>query len=415
MELFDYAVRGRRRMACVWCAWAAVLCSHLLCGARAQRPMPVWPYAAPHGHGGTAGLAWFGANETGFENAEQLSTVFQNYSMVVFGWQALLTAPANYSGELSLLVEQCQIVKKTLTSQGYPNTPVIVYCDNLRVQPFYGALSKIMRDPLYQDFFLRAPGLNTSQGAAGYIPATTYCNQMGQQPDDPKCLCWYWNLFNESAVNYYLNELLLPHAELPGFDGFFFDGSDGFMRGTWKRATNVPAGRTDDDALQAVISFHKKGAELLRKHGKYAIYSEHLVDTTTAQQQVYSREMAQTGFARFYEGFRPTEAYVEMILSETQPPTDGLEPLPIVVHASGGGDQMLLDAFATFLVVRSNYSYFMASQGWLDGASALMSLLSQPPCTPNLCDDGCVVQVAGIGTQSTTWRLAILLDQHRSI
>eukprot|EP01043_Picozoa_sp_COSAG02_P078048 COSAG02_NODE_17384_length_1008_cov_0.801980_1_plen_90_part_10 len=90
--------------------------------------MPPWPYAAPHGHGGTAGLAWFGANESGFENAQQLSTVFQNYSMVVFGWQALLTAPANYSRELSLLVEQCQIVKKTLTSQGYADTPVIVYC-----------------------------------------------------------------------------------------------------------------------------------------------------------------------------------------------------------------------------------------------------------------------------------------------
>ena len=329
--------------------------------------MPTWPYVAPHGHGGTAGLAWFGANESGFENAQQLSTVFQNYSMVVFGWQALLTAPANYSRELSLLVEQCQIVKKTLTSQGYADTPVIVYCDNLRVQPFYGALSKIMHDPLYQDFFLRAPGLNTSQGEAGYIPATTYCQQMGQQPDDPKCLCWYWNLFNESAVDYYLNELLLPQAKLPGFDGFFFDGSDGFMRGTWKHATNVPVGRTDDDALQAVISFHKKGAELLRKHGKYAIYSEHLVDTTPAQQQVYSREMAGTGFARFYEGFRPTEDYIEMILGETQPPSDGPDPLPVVVHAAGNDGELLMDAFATFLVVRSNYSYFMASRGWLDG------------------------------------------------
>lgn len=187
--------------------------------------MPPWPYVAPSDHGGTPGLAWFGANETGFENEHQLSTVFQNYSMVVFGWQALLTAPANYSRELSLLVEQCQIVKKALTSQGYPNTPVIVYCDNLRVQPFYGALRKIMRDPLYQDFFLRAPGLKTSQGEAGYIPATTYCSQMGQQPLDPKCLCWYWNLFNESAVEYYLNELLLPQAKLPGFDGVFFVSS----------------------------------------------------------------------------------------------------------------------------------------------------------------------------------------------
>ena len=140
------------------------------------------------------------------------------------------------------------------------------------------------------------------------------------------------------------------------------------MRGTWKSATNVPAGRTDDDALQAVISFHKKGAELLRTHGKYAIYSEHLVDTTPAQQQVYSREMAATGFARFYEGFSPNEAYIAMILSETQPPPGGPDPLPVVVHAGGSDGELLMDAFATFLIVRSNYSYFMASRGWLDGA-----------------------------------------------
>ena len=42
--------------------------------------------------------------QTGFENEHQLASVFRNYSMVVFGWQALLTAPANYTQELSLLV-----------------------------------------------------------------------------------------------------------------------------------------------------------------------------------------------------------------------------------------------------------------------------------------------------------------------
>ena len=145
-----------------------------------RRPLPGWPYEVPKGQSGTAGIAWFGANETGFENEQQLTTVFRNYSMVVFGWQALLTAPANYSRELSLLVEQCQAVKRQLTAEGFPSTPVIVYCDNLRVQPFYAALKPIMRDPQYQDFFLRAPNKPNSQGVAGYIPAITYCAQMGQ-------------------------------------------------------------------------------------------------------------------------------------------------------------------------------------------------------------------------------------------
>jgi hypothetical protein len=262
-------------------------------------------------------------------------------------------------------VEQCQTVKKRLTAQGFPSTPVIVYCDNLRVQPFYAALQPIMRDPQYQDFFLRDTNKTNpnAQGAAGYIPATTYCAQMHQPHYDPKCLCWYWNLFNDSAVEFYLNTLLLPQASKPGFNGVFFDGSDGFMRGTWKQATNVPPGLTDSDALQAVISFHKKGAELLQKHGKYAIYSEHLTDTTPEQQRVYSTQMQDTGFFRFYEGFHATVAYIEMILNETQP-TNDLNPLPVILHS---GSSSGLSSFAAFLIVRTNYSYFMASNGWLDG------------------------------------------------
>lgn len=339
----------------------------LLCKAAVvagERPLPPWTYGM--GHGATPGIAWFGGNETGFENEHQLSFVFQNYSMVAFGWQSLLTAPSNYTGELSLLVEQCQIVKKRLVAQGYPDTPVIVYCDNLRVQPFYRALRKVMRDPQFEDFFLRNPGRATAQGGAGYIPATTYCLQMRLPAYDPRCLCWYWNLFNETAIDYYLNELLLTQISKPGFDGVFFDGSDGFMRGTWKEATNVPADLTDRDALQAVISFHKKAAELLRRHGKFAIFSEHLADTTPEQQVIYADQMADTGYARFYEGFHPSPAYIDAILNETQPPVQGHDVLPVVLHASSADETAMVDAFATFLVVRSQYSYFMASRGWTD-------------------------------------------------
>lgn len=56
-----------------------------------------------------------------------------------------------------------------------------------------------MRDPAYEDFFLRDDD--------GYIPATTYCKQMHQPAMDPKCLCWY------AAV------LLLPFTMAPCFSG----------------------------------------------------------------------------------------------------------------------------------------------------------------------------------------------------
>eukprot|EP00040_Diaphanoeca_grandis_P010940 m.56055 g.56055 ORF g.56055 m.56055 type:complete len:499 (-) comp22174_c0_seq1:64-1560(-) len=327
-----------------------------MCGAASDtRPLPIWAYTKPRG--GLSGVAWFGANESGFENESQLE-MLGNYSMVVFGWQAFLTG-YNYTGELDLLVQQGQIVKAR-----HPNTAVIIYIDGLRVQPFYSTLKPIMKDPNYQDFFLR--------DAQGYIPATTYCRQMNKPADDPMCLCWYWNWYNASAVDFYLNELLLPQISKPGFDGIFFDGSDGFLRDTWKSATNVPAGTTDRDALTALVAVHKRGAELLQAHGKYAIYSEHLLDTTAEQQAYIATQLAQTPYFRFYEGFRPTQAYIEALLNETQPVvgSNAIPPLPVIVHTGASPTASLTDSLAAFMIFSENYSYFMASAGWLDAGWA---------------------------------------------
>ena len=54
-----------------------------------------------------------------------------------------------------------------------PATATVVYIDGLRVEPFYTALRKIMRDPQYQDFFLR--NTTDSSSVDGFIPAVTYC------------------------------------------------------------------------------------------------------------------------------------------------------------------------------------------------------------------------------------------------
>ena len=78
----------------------------------------------------------------------------------------------------------------------------------------------------------------------------------------------------------------IPSFDHPAFaiPGVFFDGSDGFMRGTWKLAENVDKSLTDDDALRAMVAVHVRAAAVLHEHQKYAIFSEHLADTTAAQQ-----------------------------------------------------------------------------------------------------------------------------------
>jgi hypothetical protein len=71
----------------------------------------------------------------------------------------------------------------------------------------------------------------------------------GMPKYDPRCLAYSWNWFNTSAVEFYLRHYVEPLVALPGFDAVFFDGADEFLRqGTWRHATNVPAGASEDDA-----------------------------------------------------------------------------------------------------------------------------------------------------------------------
>lgn len=96
---------------------------------------------------------------------------------------------------------------------------------------------------------------------------------------------------------------------------------------------------------------------------RYAIYSEHLLDTNATQQAYIASEMATTPYFRFYEGFKPTQAYIEQILNETQQTVDAL---PVIMHAGASPFSHVTDSLAAFLIVAENYSYFMASAGWLD-------------------------------------------------
>jgi hypothetical protein len=321
------------------------------------------------------GIGWFGANISGFENSSELKTI-GDYGMAIFGWQALLDGDG-YIGELDQLVEQCQKVKAA-----NPKTRTIVYIDGLRVEPFYSKLHAIMRDPAYEDFFLRNSTYKTADNP-GFVPATTYCAQMmsnhapafsKHKPTslyDPKCLSWYWNWFNASAVDFYLNTLVAEQAAKPGFDGVFFDGSDGFMRGTWKQAENVNKNLTNDDALKVMVDVHVRGAKLLYQHSKYAIYSEHLHDTTPAQQAYVAEQMKDLPYFRFFEYFMPEQQYIEQLLNETQ--RTGGEALPLVIHQplkvsndTTANDKLLSNSVAALLVARGEYSYYLASTGWFD-------------------------------------------------
>ena len=59
-------------------------------------------------------------------------------------------------------------------------------------------------------------------------------------------------------------------------------------------------------------------ARLLIANGKYPIMSEHLGDTSKAQQAYIASRMAGVGYVRYYEFWSPQRDYVEAALNQTQ-------------------------------------------------------------------------------------------------
>jgi len=321
----------------------------------AQRPMPQWHYNSSR-----LNVGWFGSNVSGFENEAQMATI-SRYDMAIFGWQAFLDK-TNYTDEAEQLVFQARRVKAQ-----NPAMPVSIYLDMELAEPFQNAVSRAMFDPNFQDFWLR--------DRAGHImTCNVFCRSMpGMDKEDPRCLAYYWNWFNKTAVDYYLNEYIQPLANRTGFDAVFFDGADEWMmqsRHTWKVASNVGSNRSDAEGLKVMIDMRVRTAELLAKYNKYPIISEHLGDTAPAQQQYISERMAHVGYFRYFEFFQPKQNYIEMLLNETQgkviPDHGGVAHLPIMCRQFISRGLQMIDSIAAFMIVQGDYSYYSSSTGWFD-------------------------------------------------
>lgn len=109
---------------------------------------------------------WFGANASGFENAEQLQLIGK-YSLVLFGWQHMQLA-SNYSNLLTSQVEQARRVKHM-----YPSLPTFVYLPVVDAQPYYASEEPLFtRRQTYANFFY----LNRT---GDLFPSTTHHKCMG--------------------------------------------------------------------------------------------------------------------------------------------------------------------------------------------------------------------------------------------
>jgi hypothetical protein len=227
------------------------------------RPMPRWKWDISTGR---LPVGWFGSNTSGYENAAQLDAI-SHYDLAIFGWQAFLQA-TNYTREAEHLVLQARQVKAK-----DPAMPVAIYLDAELAEPFQNAVLRAMQDPTMADFFLR-----DRNGAP--IPCNVFCRSMpGISKTDPRCLAYYWNWFNSSAIDYYLEQYVEPIVAMDGFDAVFFDGADEWMMQrshTWAIASNVGLNATIQRGLEVMMDVRVRTTQLLHKYHKYPIISEHL-------------------------------------------------------------------------------------------------------------------------------------------
>ena len=73
-------------------------------------------------------------------------------------------------------------------------------------------------------------------------------------------------------------------------------------------------------ALKAMVDVRVKTVNLLTKHGKYPIISEHAGDTTPAEQAYIQARMAGLPYYRYYEFWQPVQTYVDQALGAADLP-----------------------------------------------------------------------------------------------
>lgn len=194
-----------------------------------------------------------------------------------------------------------------------------------------------------------------------YAKYTGYCSQVaqgGRRPDVvpenfPRCLGYYWNFCNATAVDWYVNKVMRAMVADAGgkayaFDGVFLDNSDNFR---------PPRGSpTHCDTGAARLDVHIKLGKMFQQFDKWPVFS--FSPKPAERDAIWD---AGVGFTKFYEYFAPSLSSMTQLYNDTE------MGLPTIVHAPTAVKRHpaihLLDALAAFLVATggASHSYFQYS------------------------------------------------------
>jgi len=236
-----------------------------------------------------------------------------------------------------------------------PHTSAFTYQSMWVAAGYYDEVWPLMQDlKQFGDFFLK-------NGDGTYAEYTGYCSQVaqgGRRPDVtpknyPRCLGYYWNFCNETAIDWYVNKVMRAmvadkRGKAYAFDGVFLDNSDNF---------NPPRGSpTHCNVGAARLDVHIKLGKMFQKFDKWPVFS--FSPKAAERDAIWD---AGVGFTKFHEYFTPSLSSMTQLYNDTE------MGLPTIVHAPTGVKRHppihLLDAVATFLVATggASHSYFQYS------------------------------------------------------
>lgn len=274
----------------------------------------------------------------------------QKYKQVLASWPMLVLS-SNFSNATAIAVDDATRMKTTLGS----HISSFTYQSMWVAAGYYDEVWPLMQNlEQFGDFFLR-------NGDGTYAEYTGYCSQVaqgGRRPDVtpenyPRCLGYYWNWCNQTAIDWYVNKVMRAMvADRSGkaydFDGVFLDNSDNF---------NPPRGSpTHCDVRAARLDVHIKLGKMFQQFNKWPVFS---FSPNAAERDAIWQ--AGVGFTKFYEYFTPSLSAMTQLYTDTEADLSTMVHCPTAVKRHPGIP--LLGCVAAFLIATGGYphAYFQYS------------------------------------------------------
>eukprot|EP00039_Didymoeca_costata_P006060 m.87215 g.87215 ORF g.87215 m.87215 type:complete len:400 (-) comp13095_c0_seq4:1231-2430(-) len=350
-------------------------CVTLAVSTEGERFQPRWPWSWEQFPSN-----FFGANGTGFQNSSQLR-FDAKHEFIIYGWQSNRNSHTGTGDEEIWLRGQSAMTKWISGDR-----PVFVYREGMHCVDWMSDEEPYCHSNYTKGWF-----------------------QNGNQ--------WDWR--NESACEFFLNEVVAKLAADPFIDGVFFDDTDSTGCVYHYLSCNISQQDAADKRSRALAAgkLFSRAIKMLNDAGKYAVistvnqlrkYTQNMQMTpflhccqVTEQEYLTALNATTNGFMRFYEFWMYNVSQSAKYPIGPQPPNNTYGPkskdfckeqiqnaiaetsagIPILVHGTCPSEVSFEFHAASFLMAVEEYSYFGCSDTrntWYDAGWIWHDLYDQP-------------------------------------